>query len=123
MISLNPKDYLMAGLAMMLVAAGVWIMLLRAEVGGLEAEVDKQAAHIEMQKLQISAFVTAIDKQNEAIEGLKVSTLSGIDAISNKAKTVETRYSTVKVKDDTCEARLQAYNELIGVFLARGSNR
>lgn len=54
MISLNPKDYLMAGLAMMLVAAGVWIMLLRTEVSGLEAEVDKQAVHIEMQKLQIS---------------------------------------------------------------------
>ena len=123
MPSLNVKDYLLAGLGIMLVAMGIWTMLLRSEIAGLQSEVSRQSAVIEMQKLQISAFVTAIDKQNEAIEGLKVSTLSGIDAISNKAKTVETRYSTVKVKDDTCEAKLQAYNELIGVFLARGSSR
>ena len=123
MPSLNVKDYLLAGLGIMLVAMGIWTMLLRSEIAGLQSEVSRQSAVIEMQKLQISAFVTAIDKQNEAIEGLKVSTLSGIDAISNKAKTVETRYNTVKVKDDTCEAKLQAYNELIGVFLARGSSR
>lgn len=123
MPSFNVKDYLLAGLGIMLVAMGIWTMLLRSEVAGLQSEVSRQSAVIEMQKLQISAFVTAIDKQNEAIEGLKVSTLSGIDAISNKAKTVETRYNTVKVKDDTCEAKLQAYNELIGVFLARGSSR
>ena len=123
MINLNPKDWIMAGLAVMLVAAGVWGMLLRAEVGVLEAEVDKQAAHIEMQKIQISSFVSAIDRQNEAIEGLRISTKVGIDAVANKAKTAEIRYSTVKVKDDSCEAKLAAYNELIGLFVARGAGR
>ena len=119
MISLNPKDYLMAGLAMGLVAAGVWIMLLRAEVGGLEAEVDKQAAHIEMQKLQISAFVGAVDRQNAAIDGLRVDMKQGVADVAEKAKTVETRYSTVKVKDETCQAKLQAYEELLRVFAGR----
>ena len=119
MISLNPKDYLMAGLAMMLVAAGVWIMLLRSEVGGLEAEIDKQAAHIEMQKLQISAFVGAVDRQNAAIEGLKVSTTEGMKEVAEKAKTVEKRYSTVKVKDATCESKLQAYEDMLKVFAGR----
>lgn len=119
MISLNPKDYLMAGLAMMLVAAGMWIMLLRAEVGGLEAEVDKQAAHIEMQKLQISAFVGAVDRQNAAIDGLRVDMKQGVADVAEKAKTVETRYSTVKVKDDTCQAKLEAYEDLLRVFAGR----
>ena len=116
MISLNPKDYLMAGLAMMLVAAGVWIMLLRAEVGGLEAEVDKQAAHIEMQKLQISAFVGAVDRQNAAIESLQISTADGLKEVADKSKTIEKRYSTVKVKDETCEAKLEAYQDLLRIF-------
>lgn len=119
MISLNPKDYLMAGLAMGLVAAGVWIMLLRAEVGGLEAEVDKQAAHIEMQKLQISAFVGAINRQNEAISKLHVDMQQGVAEVAEKAKNVETRYNTVKVKDNTCEAKLQAYEDLLRVFAGR----
>ena len=123
MISLNPKDWIMVGMAAMLVAAGVLVILLRAKVGTLEAEADKQAAHIEMQKLQISSFVSAIDRQNEAIERLRISTKAGIDAVANKANTVETRYSTVKVKDDSCEAKLAAYNELIGLFVARGAGR
>ena len=119
MISLNPKDYLMAGLTMLLVAAGVWIMLLRAEVGGLEAEVDKQSAHIEMQKLQISAFVGAVDRQNAAIDGLRVDMKQGVADVAEKAKTVETRYNTVKVKDDTCQAKLEAYEDLLRVFAGR----
>ena len=112
MISLNPKDYLMAGLAMILVAAGVWIMLLRAEV-------DKQAAHIEMQKLQISAFVGAVDRQNAAIDGLRIDMKQGVADVAEKAKTVETRYNTVKVKDDTCQAKLEAYEDLLRVFAGR----
>ena len=123
MINLNPKDWIMAGLAMTLVAAGVWVMSLRAEVGTLEAEADKQAARIEMQKLQISAFVVAIDRQNEAISKLQVDMQQGVAEVAEKAKTVETRYSTVKVKDDSCEAKLAAYNELIGLFVARGAGR
>ena len=123
MINLNPKDWIMAGLAMTLVAAGVWVMSLRAEVGTLEAEADKQAARIEMQKLQISAFVVAIDRQNEAISKLQVDMQQGVAEVAEKAKTVETRYSTVKVKDGSCEAKLAAYNELIGLFVARGAGR
>ena len=119
MINLNPKDWIMAGLAVMLVAAGVWGMLLRAEVVTLEAEADKQAAHIEMQKLQISAFVGAIDRQNEAISKLHVDMQQGVAEVAEKAKTVETRYSTVKVKDDTCQAKLQAYEDLLRVFAGR----
>lgn len=119
MINLNPRDWIMAGLAMMLVAAGVWVMLLRAEVGTLEAEVDKQATHIEMQKLQISAFVGAIDRQNEAIGKLHVDMQQGVADVAEKAKTVETRYNTVKVKDDTCEAKLQAYEDMLRVFAGR----
>ena len=123
MINLNPKDWLLAGLGLVVVGTGVWIMLLRAEVSSLTAEVSRQEAVIAMQKIQISSFVSAIDRQNEAIEGLRISTKVGIDAVANKAKTIETRYSTVKVKDDSCGAKLAAYNELIGLFVARGAGR
>ena len=119
MINLNPKDWIIVGMAAMLVAAGVWIMLLRAEVGGLEAEVDKQAAHIEMQKLQISAFVGAVDRQNAAIDGLRVDMKQGVADVAEKAKTVEKRYSTVTVKDATCESKLQAYEYMLKVFAGR----
>ena len=119
MISLNPKDYLMAGLAMGLVAAGLWVMMLKTQVSGLEDEVAKQSAVIEMQKLQISAFVGAVDRQNAAIDGLRVDMKQGVADVAEKAKTVETRYNTVKVKDDTCQAKLEAYEDLLRVFAGR----
>ena len=119
MINLNPKDWLMVGIAAMLVAAGLWITVLRTQVSGLEDEVAKQSAVIEMQKIQLSSFVSAIDKQNEAVESLRISTQTGIATVAEKAKTVETRYSTVKVKDNTCEAKLQAYEDLLRVFAGR----
>ena len=119
MISLNPKDWIMVGMAAMLVAAGLWVMMLKTRVSGLEAEVDKQAAHIEMQKLQISAFVGAVDRQNAAIDGLRVDMKQGVADVAEKAKTVETRYNTVKVKDDTCQAKLEAYEDLLRVFAGR----
>lgn len=123
MINLNLKDWLLAGLGLVMVGMVVWCLSLRAEVQSLTTEVGKQEAVIAMQKIQISSFVSAIDRQNEAIEGLRISTKAGIDAVANKAKTIETRYSTVKVKDDSCEAKLAAYNELIGLFVARGAGR
>ena len=119
MINLNPKDWIMVGMAAMLVAAGLWVVVLKTQVGGLEAEVDKQAAHIEMQKLQISAFVVAVDRQNAAIDGLRVDMKQGVADVAEKAKTVETRYNTVKVKDDTCQAKLEAYEDLLRVFAGR----
>ena len=119
MINLNPKDWIMVGMAAMLVAAGVWAMLLKTQVSGLEDEVAKQSAVIEMQKLQISAFVGAVDRQNEAIGKLHVDMQQGVADVAEKAKTVETRYSTVKVKDDTCQAKLQAYEDLLRVFAGR----
>ena len=39
--------------------------------------------------------------------------------MAEKAKNVETRYSTVKIKDETCQAKLQAYEDLLRVFAGR----
>ena len=119
MISLNPKDWIMVGMAAMLVAAGLWVMILKTQVSGLEDEVAKQSAVIEMQKLQISSFVGAINRQNEAISKLHVNMQQSVAEVAEKAKTVETRYSTVKVKDETCQAKLQAYEDLLRVFAGR----
>lgn len=119
MINLNPKDWIMVGMAAMLVAAGLCVMMLKTQVNGLEDEVTKQSAVIEMQKLQISAFVGAVDRQNAAIDGLRVDMKQGVADVAEKAKTVETRYNTVKVKDDTCQAKLEAYEDLLRVFAGR----
>ena len=119
MINLNPKDWLMVGMAAMLVAAGLYVAMLRTQVSGLESEVARQSAVIEMQKIQISSFVSAIDRQNEAISKLQVDMQQGVATVAEKAKIVETRYSTVKVKDSTCEAKLQAYEDLLRVFAGR----
>ena len=119
MVNLNPKDWLMVGIAAMLVAAGLWITVLRTQVSGLEDEVAKQSAVIEMQKIQLSSFVSAIDRQNEAISKLRVDMQQGVAEVAEKAKNVETRYNTVKVKDSTCEAKLQAYEDLLRVFAGR----
>lgn len=109
----------MVGMATMLVAAGLWVVVLKTQVSGLEDEVAKQSAVIEMQKLQISAFVGAIDRQNNAISKLSVDMKQGVADVAEKAKTVETRYNTVKVKDDTCQAKLEAYEDLLRVFAGR----
>ena len=119
MINLNPKDWIMVGMAAMLVAAGLWVMMLKTQVSGLEDEVAKQSAVIEMQKLQVSAFVGAVGRQNAAIDELRVEMKQSVADVAEKAKTVETRYSTVKVKDETCQAKLQAYEELLRVFAGR----
>ena len=119
MVNLNPKDWIMVGMAAMLVAAGLWVMVLRTQVSGLEDEVAKQSAVVKMQKIQISSFVGAIDRQNEAISKLRVDMQQGVAEVAEKAKTVETRYSTVKVKDETCQAKLQAYEDLLRVFAGR----
>lgn len=112
MVNLNPKDWIMVGMAAM-------VVVLKTQVSGLEDEVAKQSAVIEMQKLQISAFVGAVDRQNAAIDGLRVDMKQGVADVAEKAKTVETRYNTVKVKDDTCQAKLEAYEDLLRVFAGR----
>ena len=119
MINLNPKDLLLAGLGLVIVGMAAWCLLLRAEVASLTAEVGRQEAVIAMQKIQISSFVSAIDRQNEAISKLHVDMQQGVAEVAEKAKTVETRYSTVKVKDETCQAKLQAYEDLLRVFAGR----
>ena len=119
MINLNPKDWLLAGLGLLAVGIVAWCMLLRAEVGSLTAEVGRQEAVIAMQKIQISSFVGAIDMQNEAISKLHVDMQQGVAEVAEKAKNVETRYNMVKVKDNTCEAKLQAYEDLLRVFAGR----
>ena len=109
MPSLNIKDYILAGMALALIV--MWTMLSIART-----EVSEESAVIAMQKLQIGSFVVAVDKQSAAIEELRVNTTEGIKEVAEKAKVVETRYSTVKVKDNTCEAKLQAYEDLLKIF-------
>ena len=109
MPSLNIKDYALAGLA-------IGILVLWTIVSTLRTEVSENSAVIAMQKLQIGSFVVAVDKQSAAFEELRVSTTEGIKEVAEKAKVVETRYSTVKVKDNTCEAKLQAYEDLLKIF-------
>ena len=112
MPSLNIKDYIMAGMALALIV--MWTMLSIART-----EVSEKSAVIALQTLQINGFVGSIDKQNAAIENLKVSTTEGMKEVAEKAKTVEKRYSTVKVKDATCESKLQAYEDMLKVFAGR----
>lgn len=112
MPSLNIKDYIMAGMTLLIIV--MWTML-----SVLRTEVSEKSAVIALQTLQINAFVGSIDKQNAAIEGLKVSTTEGMKEVAEKAKTVEKRYSTVKVKDATCESKLQAYEDMLKVFAGR----
>ena len=112
MPSLNIKDYIMAGMAVIILI--MWTMLSIART-----EVSEKSAVIALQTLQINAFGGSIDKQNAAIEGLKVSTTEGMKEVAEKAKTVEKRYSTVKVKDATCESKLQAYEDMLKVFAGR----
>ena len=112
MPSLSIKDYIMAGMTLLIIV--MWTMLSIART-----EVSEKSAAIALQTLQINAFVGSIDKQNAAIEDLKVSTTEGMKEVAEKAKTVEKRYSTVKVKDATCESKLQAYEDMLKVFAGR----
>ena len=112
MPSLSIKDCIMAGMALALIV--MWTML-----SVLRTEVSEKSAVIALQTLQINAFVGSIDKQNAAIENLKVSTTEGMKEVAEKAKTVEKRYSTVTVKDATCESKLQAYEDMLKVFAGR----
>ena len=112
MANLNLKDYIIAGMVVIILI--MWTMLSIART-----EVSEKSAVIALQTLQISAFVGSIDKQNAAIEGLKISTTEGMKEVAEKAKTVEKRYSTVTVKDATCESKLQAYEDMLKVFAGR----
>ncbi len=112
MPSLNIKDYILAAMGLALIV--MWTMLSIART-----EVSEKSAVIALQTLQIDGFTKSIDKQNTAIENLRISTTDGMKEVAEKAKTVEKRYSTVKVKDATCESKLQAYEDMLKVFAGR----
>ena len=102
----------------MLVGCGVWINLLKKDISVLAKEVDEQKTIVALKDVQINSFMGAIDRQNLAINKMAVDTNASLNEIKVASGTIEHRYDTinVEVKDKTCEAKLQVYENLLKAF-------
>ena len=106
------------------VAAGIvfWVWSLVGQVDKLTLAVNEQKALVALKEAQISSFVSAIGRQNEAIEKLAVDTKTGIEEVKSVSGKIATRYKDVPIhiKDASCEVKLKAYEDLLRVFAERG---
>ena len=110
--------YVAAVFGVLLVAANIWVVILRKDVTALTNAINEQKAIVALKDSQINAFGSAIDRQNTAIGKLSIDTNSSLEEIKKASGTIEHRYDTVnvEVKDKTCEAKLQVYENLLKAF-------
>ena len=112
--------YVAAGLAAVLLAMGGWIWVLKGEVARGELALNEQKAVVAMKELQISAFVASVDKQNAAVEAMRNNVKEATEKMAAVQSKVETKYSTVAVKDGSCEAKVAAYEQVLKIFTGSG---
>lgn len=113
--------YIAAGIAVIVSGLGIWLYLVYGQLEKAELKVNEQKALVALKDAQISGFVSAIDKQNEAISKLALDTKEGIEVMKTATGKIEVRYNNVQVpvKDASCEVKLKAYEDLLRVFSKR----
>ena len=121
-VSSSLFGYIAAGIAVVVGGLGVWLYLVYGQLEKAELKVNEQKALVALKDAQISGFVSAIDRQNEAIHKLVLDTKEGIEVMKTATGKIEVRYNNVQVpvKDASCEVKLKAYEDLLKVFAERG---
>ena len=111
--------YIVAAVAVVIIVLGGWIYMLKADITLLTTQVNEQKALVALKDAQINGFIAAVDRQNEAIEKMRVDTLQASKELASTSKVIENRYSTVTVTDKTCEGKVRAYEDMLKVFFSR----
>ena len=111
--------YIVAAVAVVITVLGGWVYMLKADITLLTTQVNEQKALVALKDVQINGFVAAVDRQNEAIEKMRVDTLQASKELAATSKVIENRYSTVTVADKTCEGKVKAYENMLKVFFSR----
>lgn len=109
----------LAVLAFISISAYIFVLKKNLEVAN-ETIIAKEET-IQRQKFQIEGFIVSINNQNEAISKLEVKTSEAIATIATQTPKIVEKYSTIKVKDETCESKLKAINEVFSTF--NGGNK
>ena len=120
-VSSSLFGYIAAGIAVVVGGLSIWLYLVYGQLEKAELKVNEQKALVALKDAQISGFVSAIDKQNEAISKLALDTKEGIEVMKTATGKIEVRYNNVQVpvKDASCEVKLKAYEDLLRVFSKR----
>lgn len=122
-LSLLLNKYVIIGLVV--VAAGVYIMMLRSSIATCEAEKNVLKAELAVSQASVKSLSAAIDEQNVAVQKLK-------DAADERAKKNATELAKAKAEADTfkkkagalisrvapqnvtkCDAANQLFNEVL----------
>lgn len=109
----------LAVLAFISISAYIFVLKKNLEVA--TSSIIAKEETIQRQKFQIEGFIVSINNQNEAISKLEVKTQEAISTISTMTPKIVEKYSTIKVKDETCESKLKAINEVFSTF--NGGNK
>jgi len=102
-------------------AVASYIFILKSNLALANETIVSREETIQRQKFQIDGFIISINNQNEAISKLEVKTSEAIKVISESTPKIVEKYSTIKVKDETCESKLKAINEVFSAF--NGGNK
>ena len=115
-------NYVAIGVAIVIGGLGLWLYLVYGQLDKAELKVNEQKTLVALKDAQINGFVSAIDKQNEAIHKLALDTREGIEIMKTATGKIEVRYNSVQVpvKDASCEVKLKSYEDLLKVFAERG---
>lgn len=97
-------------------AVASYIFILKSNLAIANETIIAREETIQRQKFQIDGFIISINNQNEAISKLEVKTSEAIATIATQTPKIIEKYSTIKVKDETCESKLKAINEVFSIF-------
>lgn len=93
-----------------------YIFILKSNLAIANEKIIAREETIKSQKFQIDGFIISINNQNDAISKLEVKTSEAIKVMSETTPKIVEKYSTIKVKDLTCESKLKAINEVFTTF-------
>lgn len=102
-------------------AVASYIFILKSNLAIANETIIAREETIQRQQFQIEGFIVSINNQNEAISKLEVKTSEAIATIATQTPKIVEKYSTIKVKDETCESKLKAINEVFSTF--NGGNK
>jgi len=110
------KTYIYIALVVIFLGGGFYINSLSNDIVLLKKDIATKDATIEIKNGQITALAAAVDRQSEAIKQNALDTKASIDKLAETAPKIIEKYSTIKVKDDSCQAKLDAMNATLDLF-------
>jgi len=116
MPTLSIDKYIYIGLGAIIFFLSLWIFSLRSDVAVLTANSEKDQSEIGRLHLQVDSFVGSVNRQNEAVDKMAINVEKAVEAFKNASPKIIEKYSSVQVKDTSCQAELDAIKQTQRIF-------